>query len=219
MRLRRLVLSPIVLAAAAGAVGCSASGATPAAAVSTGTSAPGSPTMAGPGAGATAGSSAPGTMTVRSGGKVVCVITIKAGKGTCQVNTAQFAAGKVKFTGTYNGRVGSKPVTATTTLTLRKAPTTTRPSLSSATVHYGHEQSERITVRVVPKFSGAPAGTVTVRAGSVVVCTITLASGAGSCTLGASSLAAGSYHLVASYLGSVSFAASASAELALSVSK
>jgi hypothetical protein len=217
MRLRRLALSAIVLAAAAGAVGCSASGATPAA-ISTGTSS-GTPTMAGPAAGATAGSSAPGTMTVRSGGKVVCVITIKAGKGTCKVNTAQFAAGYVKFTGTYNGRAGSKPATATTTLKLRKAPTTTRLTLTAGAVKYGHEQSERLTVRVVPRFSGAPAGTVTVRAGSTVVCAIKLASGAGSCTLTASKLVAGSYQLVASYPGSVSFVASVSAKLPLSVSK
>ncbi|HTR91639.1 MAG TPA: Ig-like domain-containing protein [Trebonia sp.] len=219
MRLRRLVLSAIVLATAAGAAGCSASGAAPAAAVSTGTSAAGSATMAGPAAGATGGSSVPGTMMVRSGGKVVCVMTIKAGKGTCKVNTAQFAAGNVKFTGTYNGRAGSKPATATATLKLRKAPTTTRLSLAAGTVTYGHEQSERLTVRVVPRFSGAPAGTVTVRAGSTVVCAIKLASGAGSCTLSASKLAAGSYQLVARYPGSVTFVASASAKLALSVSK
>jgi hypothetical protein len=215
MRFRRLVLSAVVLATAAGAVGCSSSGAV----VSTGTPAPGSSTSAGSQVTAVAGNSEPGTMTVRSGGQVVCVITIKAGKGTCQVSTAQFAAGNIKYTGTYYGTAGSKPATATATLQLRKAPTTTRLSLSAGSVKYGHEQAERLTVRVVPRFSGVPAGTVIVRAGSVVVCSINLVSSAGSCTPAASKLAAGSYQLVASYAGSANFTASASAKLSLSVSK
>ena len=214
MRFRRLVLSAVVLATAAGAVGCSASGSV----VATGTQAPGTSTTAGSQATGVAGTSAPGTMTVRSGGQVVCVITIKAGKGTCKVSTAQLAAGKITYTGTY-GTAGSKPVTATTTLQLGKAPTTTRLALSAGSVKYGNEQSERLTVRVVPRFSGVPAGTVIVRAGSVVVCSISLVSSAGSCTPAASKLAAGSYQLVASYVGSANFIASASAKLSLSVSK
>jgi hypothetical protein len=158
-------------------------------------------------------------MTVRSGGKVVCVITFNAGKGKCTVNTAQFTAGTVKFTGTYNGGAGSKPSTSTASVQLLKAPTATTLSLTAGTAKYGSEQAERLTVRVVPKFSGVAAGTVTVRAGSVVVCVIRLASGAGSCALTAGRLAPGSYHLVAGYQGSTDFTASASPQQPLTVSK
>jgi hypothetical protein len=158
-------------------------------------------------------------MTVRSGGKVVCVIKFTAGKGTCTVNTAQFTAGTVKFTGTYNGGAGSKSATSTASMQLKQALTTTILSLASATAKFGSEQAERLTVRVVPRFSGAPAGSVTVRAGHAVVCVIRLASGAGSCALTAGSLTPGSYGLVASYPGSTNFTASASPKQSLNVSK
>jgi hypothetical protein len=52
-----------------------------------------------------------GTVTVRSGNKVVCVITLDK-NGT---------PGKVTFTGTYNGSGGFKSGSGTTTLTVRPA--------------------------------------------------------------------------------------------------
>ncbi len=58
-------------------------------------------------------------MTVRSGGKVVCVITLKAdGTGTCKIGTANYTPGKVTFTGTYAGSAKSNAGTGTTTLTI-----------------------------------------------------------------------------------------------------
>jgi hypothetical protein len=63
-----------------------------------------------------------GTVTVRSGGKVVCVITLnKNGTGTCTVGTAGYTPGKVTFTGTYNGSVGFKSGSGSTTVTLTPA--------------------------------------------------------------------------------------------------
>jgi hypothetical protein len=60
-----------------------------------------------------------GTVTVRSGNKVVCVITLdKNGTGTCKVGTGGYTPGKVTFTGTYNGGTGLKSGTASTTLTI-----------------------------------------------------------------------------------------------------
>jgi hypothetical protein len=70
MRVRLLALCVVLLGAALGAAGCSSSG-------------------------ASSGSKAPvgklgGTVTVKSGGKVVCVITLdQNGTGTCKVSTAQ----------------------------------------------------------------------------------------------------------------------------------
>jgi hypothetical protein len=88
--------------------------------------------------------------------------------------------------------------------------------LSRSSVGYGKEQSEKISVMV--SASGAtPGGTASVLSGTHVVCTVTLKSGKGSCTLTARKLAKGTYHLVASYPGSFGFAASASKSATLKV--
>jgi hypothetical protein len=81
----------VLIGVALGAVGCSSSGAS---------SSGGKPHVGPP----------TGTVTVRSGNKVVCVITLdQSGKGTCKVSTAGYAAGKVTYTGTYNGGTGYLP--------------------------------------------------------------------------------------------------------------
>jgi Bacterial Ig-like domain (group 3) len=96
-------------------------------------------------------------------------------------------------------------------------PTTTTLALSAATVAHGHEQGEKISVKVSPAYAGPASGTVTIKAGSTVLCKITLASGAGSCQLGAKKLAPGTYHVVASYPGTTYLASSASATKTLKV--
>src|ERR1700733_12599928 len=103
MRVRSLVLCVVLLGAALGAAGCSSSGA------SSGSKAP----VGKPG----------GTVTVKSGGKVVCVITLdQNGTGTCKVGTAQYAPGKVTYTGTYNSVGNFKSgASASTTLTITPA--------------------------------------------------------------------------------------------------
>ncbi len=103
MRVRSLVLCVVLLAAALGAAGCSSSGA----------SSGGKTPVGKPG----------GTVTVKSGGKVVCVITLdKNGTGTCKVSTAQYAPGKVTYTGTYNSVGNFKSgASASTTLTITPA--------------------------------------------------------------------------------------------------
>jgi hypothetical protein len=62
-------------------------------------------------------------VTVKSGGKVVCVITLdQNGTGTCKVSTAQYAPGKVTYTGTYNSVGNFKSgASASTTLTITPA--------------------------------------------------------------------------------------------------
>ena len=102
MRIRPLVFCVVLLGAALGAAGCSSSGAS-----ASGTAHVGTPT---------------GTVTVKSGGKVVCVITLdKNGTGTCKVNTANYTPGKVTFTGAYSGSSKFEPGSGTTTLTLLPA--------------------------------------------------------------------------------------------------
>jgi Bacterial Ig-like domain (group 3) len=96
---------PLVLMALV-AVGCSSS------ALPAPTSA-GTAGSAGPhGAGAAGGRTATGTVTVRSGGKVVCVMTLKDGKGSCTVSTKDYKPGSVSFTGAYSGGDGLKAATS-----------------------------------------------------------------------------------------------------------
>jgi hypothetical protein len=97
------------------------------------------------------------------------------------------------------------------------APTTTALTLSAHITAFGHEQSEHLVVTVTPSASGTPTGTVTVTAGSTVICEATLASGQGDCTLAAAEFLPGIYHLTATYQGDTNFSGSASAPQALAV--
>jgi Bacterial Ig-like domain (group 3) len=96
-------------------------------------------------------------------------------------------------------------------------PTTTTLALSAGTVTYGHEQGEKISVKVSPAYAGPASGSVTVSAGTTVLCRIALSSGGGSCKLSAKQLAPGTRHVVARYAGATYFAASASATKTLKV--
>jgi hypothetical protein len=84
-------------------------------------------------------------------------------------------------------------------------PTTAAEKLSASTVKYGHEQSVRVSVTITAKFHGPVTGTVTVIAGSVKICVITLRNGAGSCALTARKLAPGARKLAARYAGNVTY--------------
>jgi hypothetical protein len=68
------------------------------------------------GEGTTGNHTPTGTVTVRSGGKTICVITLKNGTGSCKVSTKGHKPGSVKYVGLYSGGGGlnpteSKPVT------------------------------------------------------------------------------------------------------------
>jgi hypothetical protein len=72
----------------------------------------------------------------------------------------------------------------------------------------------------MPEFSGlTPPGVVRVSDSSTTLCAITLSGGTGSCKLSVRNLPAGSYRLVATYIGSMDFNSSASASVGLKVSK
>jgi hypothetical protein len=100
-----------------------------------------------------------------------------------------------------------------------KASTATTESLSEATVTDGREQAEHVSVAVTATRGGPPTGKVTVSAGSAALCVINLSSGRGACTLSASRLSPGTYHLTAAYPGSPAFAPSVSAAKTLTVIK
>ena len=102
MTFRYVVRCAALVAVALVGAGCS-SGALPA------PSSAGAQGSAGPqGAGAAGGRTATGTVTVRSGGKVVCVIALKNGTGSCKVSTKGDKPGTVNYTGTYSGGDGLK---------------------------------------------------------------------------------------------------------------
>jgi hypothetical protein len=63
-----------------------------------------------------------GTVTVKSGNKVVCVITLdKSGTGSCKVSTSDYTAGKITYTGTYKGNAQFKSGSGSTTVTILPA--------------------------------------------------------------------------------------------------
>jgi hypothetical protein len=92
--------------------------------------------------------------------------------------------------------------------TAAKAATAASLALSRSSVAFGHENLEKLLVKVTAPLGGTPAGTVTVKAGSATVCTIRLVNGAGGCTLSARTLRPGRYSLTASYGGGTYYAAS-----------
>ncbi len=87
-------------------------------------------------------------------------------------------------------------------LTAARAASVATLTLSRPSVAYGHENGEKLTVKLTSPLGGTPGGTVTIKIKSTVLCTIRLAKGAGSCTLSAKRLKPGTYPLTASYGGS-----------------
>jgi hypothetical protein len=105
-------------------------------------------------------------------------------------------------------------------ITVAKATTKTALKLSATQVTYGHEQTEHLSVTVLPQYSGTtPTGTVTVMSSIGTLCVITLSSGRGSCRLSPKKLKARTYHLVATYGGSTDFDGSAPAKTIFTIVK
>jgi hypothetical protein len=92
-------------------------------------------------------------------------------------------------------------------------------SLSAARIRFGHEQGEKISVKVTARTGGTPGGKVAVKSGTAKLCMITLSGGKGSCALAAKALKPGSYQLTASYDGSQTYAGSKSGAMTLTVIK
>jgi hypothetical protein len=160
-----------------------------------------------------------GQVTVMAGSTVVCTATLMDGTASCSPGATTLRPGADRLTASYEGDAIFAASSGHATLTVAGEPTTTSLALSAAVVRSGHEQAERLTVTVKPAFGGTAAGLVTVKAGSVTICTINLKNGKGACTLSASKLRPGSYRLVARYGGRAPDAASASAGRTLTVTR
>ena len=159
-----------------------------------------------------------GHVTVKAGGTVVCVITLRSAKGTCSPSAARLATGSHKIIASYGGSADvTSSTSAARTISVAKASSKTTLSLSSVKVTYGSERSEKISVKVTPQYTGAPGGTVTVKANGATLAVIRLKSGTGSYTLSPKRLAAGAYSLAATYSGNAEFGHSASGKRSLTV--
>jgi len=149
--------------------------------------------------------------------------------GTCTVTVYEDGFGVkpyfyAQYAGDPYGGFGGSSVN--TVLTVLKDPTTTTLRLSAPKIVYGHEQSERATVTLAPKY---PAelylDDVTVWAGSKALCVInvstasTVAQHTASCLLPASALAAGKPALTASFAGDSWLGSSSSASARVTVTK
>ena len=164
------------------------------------------------------GSVPAGTVTIKAGDTVACTITLKSRKGSCTIPAAKFGPGAIRVAAFYGGGISFQASQSfTQTFMVKKATTKTALALSKSSVTFGKEQAEHLSVAIAPQFGGTPAGTVTVKAGTRTVCTITLKSGKGSCALTAKEFKRGTYQLTASYPGKSGFTGSTSAPKKLKV--
>lgn len=159
-----------------------------------------------------------GRVTVKSGTRPVCAVTITAGRGTCALAASALAAGRADLSAAFAGNGDFAPShSVSRALAVAKADPSLAVTMSAATVVYGKEQSERLSVAVTPEHAGTPTGHALVKSGSVTICQIALAAGKGSCSLSARSLAVGVHALVVVYPGCADFTGSASARMTLTV--
>ena len=136
------------------------------------------------------------------------------------MTAAQLAPGNYMVTASYGGDANYAGSSSNVqSFTITKVPSKTVLNRSPARVRFGHERAEHISVQVKGRDGGQPHGKVTVKAGSVKLCVITLRGGKGSCALTARKLHVGRYHLVASFPGSVHFAKSVSGKVTLVVTR
>ena len=165
------------------------------------------------------GSSPTGKVTIGESGTALCVITLSAGKGSCMLSANRLNKGIYHLSATYGGSANlDGSMSAKETLLVDKAATKTVLTLSTTTVTYGQEQTERLSVVVSPQYAGTmPTGMVTVRTSATTLCRIALSSGKGSCRLSEKKLNPDTYGLVATYGGSTNFKGSTSAKENLTV--
>jgi hypothetical protein len=166
-----------------------------------------------------AGGTPTGTVTVTHGTTPVCTIKLANRTGRCTLTADRLPGGTDKLTATYSGDASYLRASSTATVTVDKARTSTRLTLAKTTITYGHENAEKLTVSVSHVGSVYATGKVTIKAGRVTICTITLSRGGGSCTLSAKRLNPGTYRLAASYPGNSNYLSSNSSLETLRVAR
>jgi hypothetical protein len=134
-------------------------------------------------------------------------------------STPTFSPGVHKILVSYSGDSGSSASSATISQTVERESSASTLSLSTGSLVYGKEQTEKLAVSVGPSATRVPTGKVTIKSGSMAVCIITLSAGKGACTLSPAALPAGKLSLVALYAGDTNFGPSQSSPRTLTVAK
>ncbi len=145
-----------------------------------------------------------GTVTIGSSSGTLCTVTLSSGKGTCSLTATQLAVGNYTSVVAVYAANGLFPGSnsATTSFSVVKDNTTTTVIVSPASVSHTAEATAIFTVTVkATNGEAVPNGeTVKVTVGTAT-CTATLSSGKGTCSIGNTALAAGSYSVTAAYGG------------------
>jgi hypothetical protein len=164
-----------------------------------------------------------GTVTVKQGNKVICIMTVSNGKGTCQVPATSFGVGTSQIYASYSDKGKNGAQSRPVSVTVAQAGTTTTLSVTPPKVTYGNEQASHLAVTVAGLHGGTPSGMVKVTSGGITACVIKLSpakgGATGSCALAAKALAIGARPLTATYLGDHWYGISASPGQMLTVVK
>ena len=152
----------------------------------------------------------------------ITLIVNSSNVGTAALPARGFAAGQHNITAQYSGSAVDSPgysgaTSARLALTVGLANTTTTLTAASSSFVSGGSDLLTATVGVTGNGAGTPTGTVSFRAGTQVLGTVTLTNGIAVYNL-TTALATGSYTLTAVYNGDANDSASTSAGFAITVS-
>jgi hypothetical protein len=138
-------------------------------------------------------------------------VNLAAATASCTTNYTSI--GNTSYVAVYSGNSSLTGSTSATVTPVAQVETRTSIMLRKGNDPYGFESRQRISVKL-STVVGTPAtitGTVKAMAGSQVLCTITLASNQGQCTLTAHQLKGHhTYRIYAVYAGSTTYATSTS---------
>jgi len=114
---------------------------------------------------------------------------------------------------------GSGPSSvASNAITVPRAYTILHIALSKATISYGHEQVEHVSVTVSPNYPGPiPTGSVSVKKSTTTLCVVTLSGAKGSCTLSGTALPTGAFGVYATYSRNADYVGSTAPKETLTV--
>jgi hypothetical protein len=159
----------------------------------------------------------PGKVSVKAGSTTVCTVTLNNGSGNCSPTATKLKPGSYSLAAIYAGTSAYSTSTSVPhSLTVAKAATTTSLALSAAEVPYGSEQTEVFSASASAT-GVVPGGSVSIKAGSKVLCKAKLSAGHGSCSPTATKLPAGTHSIVATYPESSTMLSSSSAPATLTV--